>query len=73
MGHADAPAAGVAGPVLLNQLREGRIDAGVAPADAYTTTLYIMVALLAVGLVCNLLVRPVAEKHHFKGDVNDPD
>ncbi len=66
-------AAGIAGPVLLNELREGQIQAGVAPADAYTSTLYIMVGLLAVGLVCNLLVRPVAEKHHFKGDVNDPD
>jgi MFS family permease len=66
-------AAGVAGPVLLNQLREGRIDAGVAPADAYTTTLYIMVALLAVGLVCNLLVRPVDDKHHHEGDPSNPE
>jgi len=63
-------AAGVVGPVLLNQLREGRIEAGVVPADAYTSTLYIMIALLAVGLVCNLLVRPVAEKHHYVGDAN---
>jgi len=59
--------------VLLNQLREGRIEAGVAPADAYTMTLYIMVALLAAGLVANLLVRPVAEKHHYEGDVSNPD
>ena len=64
-------AAGVVGPVLLNQLREGRIESGVAPADAYTTTLYVMVALLAAGLVCNLLVRPVAEKHHYQGDPDD--
>ncbi|MES1923840.1 OFA family MFS transporter [Salinisphaera sp. T31B1] len=66
-------AAGVVGPLLLNQLREGRIEAGVAPADAYTTTLYIMVALLGAGLVCNLLVRPVAEKHHYQGDVSNPE
>lgn len=66
-------AAGIVGPVLLNELREGQIQAGVAPADAYTSTLYIMVALLALGLICNLLVRPVAEKHHFKGDANNPD
>lgn len=64
-------AAGVAGPLLLNQLREGRIEAGVAPADAYTSTLYIMIALLAVGLVCNLLVRPVDEKHIYQGDAAD--
>ena len=66
-------AAGIVGPVLLNQLREGRIEAGVPPAEAYTTTLYIMVALLALGLICNLLVRPVAQKHHYAGDVNNPE
>lgn len=60
-------AAGIAGPVLLNELRDGRIEAGMAPADAYTSTLYIMVALLAAGFVCNLLVRPVAAKHHYPG------
>ncbi|MDA3920390.1 MAG: OFA family MFS transporter [Salinisphaera sp.] len=65
-------AAGVAGPLLLNELREGRIQAGVAPADAYTTTLHIMVLLLLIGLVCNLLVRPVADKHHYQGDANNP-
>ncbi|AWN15920.1 Oxalate/formate antiporter [Salinisphaera sp. LB1] len=62
-------AAGIAGPVLLNYLREGRIEAGVAPADAYTTTLYIMVALLLAGLVCNLLVRPVAQRHHYRPEM----
>ncbi|RJS91928.1 OFA family MFS transporter [Salinisphaera sp. Q1T1-3] len=64
-------AAGVVGPVLLNELREGRIAAGVPPADAYTTTLYIMVALLGLGLICNLLVRPVADKHHYAGEINE--
>ncbi|GAB3671738.1 L-lactate MFS transporter [Salinisphaera aquimarina] len=66
-------AAGVVGPVLLNQVREGRIEAGVLPADAYTTTLHIMVLLLAIGLVCNLLIRPVSEKHHYQGDTSNPD
>ena len=32
-------------------------------ADAYTTTMYIMAGLLVVGFVCNLLVRPVDERH----------
>jgi MFS family permease len=51
-------AAGIAGPVLVNYIREYQIDHGVAKADAYTATMYIMAALLLVGLVCNLLVRP---------------
>ena len=29
--------------------------------------------LLAVGLVCNLLVRPVDDKHHHEGDPSNPE
>jgi MFS family permease len=50
-------AAGVAGPVLVNYLREYQIGHGVARADAYTLTMYLMAGLLLVGLVCNSLVR----------------
>jgi MFS family permease len=52
-------AAGVAGPVLVNYIRQYQIDHGVRKAEAYTVTMYIMAALLLVGFVCNLLVRPV--------------
>ena len=54
--------AGVLGPVLVNYIREYEIAHGVAKADAYTTTMYIMAGLLVVGFVCNLLVRPVDEQ-----------
>ncbi len=50
-------AAGVAGPVLVNYIREYQIEHGVARADAYTVTMYIMAGLLLVGLVCNSLVH----------------
>jgi MFS family permease len=56
--------AGVLGPVLVNYIREYEIAHGVAKAGAYTTTMYIMAGLLCVGFVCNLLVRPVDERHH---------
>jgi MFS family permease len=52
-------AAGVAGPVLVNYIREYQLEHGVSRADAYTVTMYIMAALLLVGLVCNLLVHPI--------------
>lgn len=65
--------AGVLGPVLVNYLREYQIEHGVAKADAYTATLYIMACLLAVGFVCNLLMREVHDGHYMKHDeVNDP-
>jgi MFS family permease len=58
--------AGVAGPVLVNYLREFQISNGVAPAEAYTVTMYLMAGLLVVGLVCDLLVRPVDSRHYLK-------
>jgi MFS family permease len=48
---------GVLGPVLINYLREYRIGRGVAPADAYDATLFILAGLLAVGFACNWLIR----------------
>lgn len=64
--------AGVLGPVLVNYIREYQIAHGVAKADAYTSTLYIMACLLAVGFVCNLLMREVHEKHYMKhGEIDD--
>jgi hypothetical protein len=59
-------AAGVFGPVLVNYIREYQIDHGVAKADAYSITMYIMAGLLFIGFICNLLMHPVHERHHIK-------
>jgi len=59
-------AAGVFGPVIVNYLRQYQIDHGVAKADAYTVTMYIMAGLLFLGFLCNLAIRPVREKHFLK-------
>jgi hypothetical protein len=55
--------AGVLGPVLVNYIREYEIAHGVAKADAYTITMYIMAGLLVIGFFCNLFVQPVHERH----------
>ncbi len=54
--------AGVLGPVLVSYVREFQIGRGVAPSEAYTLTMYILVACLAGGLLCNLAVRPAQKK-----------
>lgn len=59
-------AAGVAGPVLVNYIRQFQIASGVPKSQAYTVTLYIMVGLLAAGFVCNLLVHQVDARHHHQ-------
>ena len=35
----------------------------VAPADAYTFVLHVMVGLLIIGFVANLLVHPVGDRY----------
>ncbi|WP_137718629.1 L-lactate MFS transporter [Methylobacillus flagellatus] len=60
--------AGILGPVLVNYIREYQIEQGMAKADAYNFTLYIMACLLVVGFICNLLMREVHPKHHLKPD-----
>jgi MFS family permease len=51
--------AGVLGPLLVNYIREYQLDRGVARADAYSVTMYVLAGLLAVGLLCNAAIRPV--------------
>jgi MFS family permease len=58
-------AAGILGPVLIANIREAQIKAGVPHNLVYDRTLYILAALLAVGFVCNLLVKPVKDEHHM--------
>jgi len=54
----------VLGPVLVNYIRQFQIDHGVARAQAYSITMYIMCALLLVGFLCNFAMRPVNERYH---------
>jgi hypothetical protein len=54
--------AGVIGPVLVSYMREAAISTGVPRSSVYDVTLYLLAGLLVIGLVANLLVRPVAQK-----------
>ena len=54
--------AGILGPVLVNYIREFQLARGVAPGDAYHITMYVLASLLVIGLLCNVAVRPVAER-----------
>jgi MFS family permease len=58
--------AGVVGPLLVNSIRQRQVDAGVPPAAAYNTTMYILAGLLVAGLVCNWLMRPVSESRFMR-------
>jgi hypothetical protein len=54
--------AGIIGPVLVSYMRETAISAGVPRSSVYDVTLYLLAGLLVIGLIANLLVRPVPHK-----------
>ncbi len=56
-------AAGVLGPILVNYIRDYQLDHGVPKAQAYDVTMYVLAGLIMLGLLCNLMVRPLADKH----------
>jgi MFS family permease len=58
-------AAGVAGPVLVNYIREYQIEHGVPAAQAYNVTMYLMAGLLVIGFFANLAVRPVDDRFYM--------
>ncbi|OMH24858.1 MFS transporter [Tersicoccus phoenicis] len=57
-------AAGVAGPLIVNGVLDARGKPGTLDAGAYQPALFIMVALLIVGLIANLLIHPVDSRYH---------
>ncbi len=61
-------AAGVVGSEVIVRVRDQQIAAGVPKTQVYNTVMYIMVGVLALGFVCNLLVRPVHERWLMRKD-----
>ncbi len=55
-------AAGVVGPSIVGYIRANRVAAGVPRDQVYDQVLYILAGLLVIGLICNLLVRPVSSR-----------
>jgi hypothetical protein len=52
----------------VNYIREFQLARGVPPHQAYNITMYVLAGMLLLGLLCNLLVRPVDPKHHMTAD-----
>jgi MFS family permease len=58
--------AGILGPVLVNYIRDYQLHHGVPRAQAYSVTMYVLAALLAVGFICNWCIHAVAPDRHMK-------
>jgi len=60
--------AGILGPVVVNYMRDYQLGLGIPREQVYNQTMYILVGFLVVGLICNLLIRPVAPKYFMTED-----
>ena len=57
-------AAGIAGPLIVNGFLDAQGTPGELTAQAYQPALLTMAALLVVGFIANLMVKPVADRFH---------
>jgi len=60
--------AGVLGPVVVNYMREYQLGLGIPREQVYNQTMYILVGMLVVGLICNLMVKPLNDKWFMTAD-----
>ena len=60
--------AGVLGPVVVNYMREYQLGLGIPREQVYNQTMYILVGMLVVGLICNLMVKPLNDKWFMSAD-----
>jgi MFS family permease len=58
--------AGIIGLSIVTYVREAQIAAGVPRESVYDLAMYILAGMLVLGLVCNLLVRPLADHWFMK-------
>ena len=52
--------AGILGPVIVNYMRDYQLSKGIPQAEVYNQTMLILAGMLMLGLICNLMIGPVA-------------
>ncbi|MDD2661606.1 MAG: OFA family MFS transporter, partial [Methylococcales bacterium] len=60
--------AGILGPVIVNYMRDYQLSLGLPHEQVYNQTMMILAGLLMIGLLCNLLIRPLADKWFMTAD-----
>src|SRR3569833_1286121 len=60
--------AGVLGPVIVNYIRAYQLGHGIARSQVYSVTMFILAGLLAVGFICNWMIKPVDRKYAMSAE-----
>jgi MFS family permease len=57
--------AGIIGPVVINYMREYQLGLGLPRSQVYNQSMYILVIFLVIGLIANLMVKPLNPKWYM--------
>lgn len=60
----------IAGPALINYVREYNVTHAVPKAQADNATMYIMAGLLVVGFLADLCIKAAGKRNHMKSEVD---
>lgn len=60
--------AGILGPVVVNYMRDYQLGLGIPREQVYNQTMFILVGMLVVGLIANLMIKPVNAKHFMTAE-----
>ncbi len=60
--------AGILGPVVVNYMHDIRLEQKVPFDQIYGPIFYVLAAMLVVGLLANLMVRPVADRYFMSAE-----
>ena len=60
--------AGILGPVVVNYMRDNQLGLGIPREQVYNQTMFILVGMLVVGLIANLMIKPVDAKHFMSAE-----
>lgn len=55
--------AGILGPVVVNNMRDYQLALGYPASQVYNQSMFILAGMLFIGLICNLMIRPVHPKY----------
>jgi MFS family permease len=58
--------AAVLGPQLVTNISAYQKAHGIPKVQAYNSTMYLMAGVLVIGLICNLCIKPVDSKNHYR-------
>jgi MFS family permease len=60
--------AGILGPVIVNYMHDTRLEAGVPYDQIYAPIMLVLAAMMVIGFVANMLIKPVDEKYFMSDE-----